>query len=86
MGLWQSEGTLTAADVVNKWTYPQLEAMFRKLGDEPESEVVAQAICEWRGRGRRRRKIHSTLELRYVIEEAITRASRHCRRGAFTPR
>jgi len=52
--------------------YGDLEEILREYGDEPESEVVAQAIVEWRGRGRRRRKIHSTLELRFVIEEAIS--------------
>ena len=74
LAVLQNDDSITASDIVNKWSYAQLEAMFRQLGDEPESQVVAQAICEWRGRGRRRRKIHSTLELRYVIEEAISRA------------
>lgn len=34
--------------------------------------MVAQAILEWRGTGVRRRKILSTLELRFVIDNAIT--------------
>lgn len=51
---------------------PPSTQIFREFGDEPESHVVAQAILEWRGTGVRRRKILSTLELRFVIDNAIT--------------
>lgn len=66
----------TAANLVSKLDFPDLERIFEEWGEEPLAPVIAQAIVEWRGIGRRRRAIHSTLELRHIIEMAVD--------GAFT--
>jgi 16S rRNA C1402 N4-methylase RsmH len=62
---------LTASDIVSKWSGPQLEALFTTYGDEPRARDVARAVLAWRSSGDRRRKIVSTLELRYAIEQYL---------------
>lgn len=61
----------TAGEVLSTWSERQLEELFRVYGGEPYALPIARAIVSWRGSGHRRRKIKSTLELRYVIEDAL---------------
>ena len=72
---YSSSPETSAGHIVSNWTEQQLETLFRVYGDEPSAGIIARAITSWRGSGRRRRKLQSTLELRYVIEDALAAAS-----------
>ncbi len=57
---------------MNKCSFGQLVSILRHKGGETKHErAIARAIVEWRGKGARKRRIASTLELRFVIESAI---------------
>jgi 16S rRNA C1402 N4-methylase RsmH len=65
-------GATNMADIVNKCSFGQLVSLLRHKGGENTHErAIARAIVEWRGRGARKRRIASTLELRFVIESAV---------------
>lgn len=77
----------TAQDIVNTWSASAMAAIFKTFADEPYAEEIAAAIVEWRSvmteqqqaqkPHRSYRNPHSlveiqtTLELRFVIEEAV---------------
>ena len=65
----------TASHILSTWPERRLEELFRVHGEEPSAHVIARAIASWRGEGNRRRKIQSTLELRYVVEDALATAA-----------
>lgn len=67
-------GDTRAADILSLWSGAQLEEIFSVYGEEPHAALLARAIVTWRGTGARRRKIQSTLELRYVLEDALAAA------------
>eukprot|EP00804_Cyclotella_cryptica_P019554 CCRYP_014322-RA/>CCRYP_014322-RA protein AED:0.02 eAED:0.02 QI:588/1/1/1/0/0/2/601/273 len=68
-----------ARDVVNNYSAVELSSIFQRYADEPHAEVIAKAIVQWRKEKELERSktdnkgIQSTLELRYIIEEAVFR-------------
>jgi len=65
-------GSTSIADIVNKCSFGQLVSLLRHKGGETQHErAIARAIVEWRGKGARKRRIASTLELRFVVESAV---------------
>jgi len=68
---------IKASDVVNEYTQSELSNIFTNYADEPYADEIAADIVEWRAQvsqlgGRRAKQgINSTLELRYIIEEAV---------------
>ena len=62
----------TAGDIVNGWSAARLSKIFRNYADEPYAMEIAHDIVRWRETlPWERGGIRSTLELRYVIEEAV---------------
>lgn len=53
--------TLTAGDIVNQWSQPQLAELLRQYGQEPKAERIASLIVE-------RRPLSNTRELAVVAE------------------
>lgn len=72
----------SASHILSTWPERRLEELFRVHGEEPSAHVIARAIASWRGEGNRRRKIQSTLELRYVVEDALATAAEWGASGA----
>jgi len=70
--VWPRPWVATASDLVSKLPQGALRQIFAELGEEPKAELCASAIVHWRGQGRNRRRIRSTLELRHVIDRAIS--------------
>lgn len=70
--VWPRPIVFTAADLVSRLPVKMLASLFDEMGNEPRAELCASAIAHWRGAGRHRRKIQSTLELRYVIDRAVS--------------
>lgn len=70
---------LRAREVINDCTAEELTEIFQKYGDEPYAQVIGEAIVQWRKEKeiertpRQYRGIQSTLELRYIIEEAVAK-------------
>ncbi|KAL3817193.1 hypothetical protein ACHAXA_007736 [Cyclostephanos tholiformis] len=68
-GKWRS---IEAGDIVNRWSVSQLSRIFKTYADEPYAVEIAGGIVKWReSLPWERGGIRSTLELRYVIEEAV---------------
>ena len=67
--------SIKASNVVNEYTQSELSNIFTRYADEPYADEIAEDIVEWRtqvSQGRRAKQgIYSTLELRYIIEEAV---------------
>jgi len=67
--------SIKASDVVNEYPKSELSTIFTNFADEPYADEIAEEIVEWRtqvSQGRRAKQgINSTLELRYIIEEAV---------------
>ena len=75
---------IKARDIINNWSASEIASVFEGYSDEPYAKEIADYIVYWRQfnpnaneRRRERVGIRSTLELRYVIEEAI-----ECMNGA----
>ena len=65
-------GSIKAGDIVNGWSASRLSDIFKTYADEPYAVAIAAGIVRWRESSPRGRgEIRSTLELRYVIEEAV---------------
>eukprot|EP00956_Cyclotella_meneghiniana_P045210 scaffold358755_cov63-Cyclotella_meneghiniana.AAC.1 len=66
---------LKAREIVNTYTAEELQSVFERYSDEPNARVIAEAIVKWRNDKKKERGaqhgIKSTLELRYIIEEAM---------------
>eukprot|EP01138_Halocafeteria_seosinensis_P010956 gb/GECG01011190.1/.p1 GENE.gb/GECG01011190.1/~~gb/GECG01011190.1/.p1 ORF type:complete len:887 (+),score=132.80 gb/GECG01011190.1/:1-2661(+) len=61
-----------AQDLLYRIDYNSLRDLLRERGEIDDfAEEIAAAIVRWRGKGSKRRKIRSTLELRFVIERAL---------------
>ncbi|KAL7489095.1 hypothetical protein ACHAW6_014695 [Cyclotella cf. meneghiniana] len=75
----ENGSAVKARDVVNNFSAEELSSVFRRYADEPHAKVIADAIVRWRNEKERERSktdskgIQSTLELRYIIEEAVSR-------------
>ena len=67
------EAALTAADVVNTYSYDELASLLSRYGEEPRARTIARAIVEHRPLG-------STAELARLVTEARGR-----RRGRIHP-
>ena len=61
------EDTLTAYDVVNKYSESRLESIFRNYGEEKFSKSIARNICEIR----KEKEIKTTFELVEVIKKSM---------------
>ena len=64
----------SASDIVNKSGWTVMQAIFETAVDPQLAEDVAKAIVAWRGQSHNRRRIHSTLELRHIIDSVATAA------------
>jgi len=75
----QPNKAIKAADIINTWSASAMASIFKKFADEPYADEIAAGIVKWRMseiHGKRRPVgIQSTLELRYIIEEAIESAT-----------
>jgi len=70
-----NSSNIKASDVVNEYTQSELSNIFTQYADEPYANEIAEDIVEWRTQvsqdKRKKQGINSTLELRYIIEEAV---------------
>jgi len=68
----RGRGSIKAGDIVNGWSASRLSDIFKTYADEPYAVEIAAGIVRWRESSPRGRgEIRSTLELRYVIEDAV---------------
>ena len=58
---------LSAKDILNVYPVDKLSAMFFKYGEEPKSNIIANAIVK----SRKIRPIETTFDLRAIIEQCI---------------
>lgn len=58
---------LTAADIVNKYSYNDLVRILFSYGDEPNAKKIANAICK----AREEKTINTTFELVEIIKKAL---------------
>jgi len=66
MRMDQSQG-ITAADIVNEWSVPDLARLFRVYGEDPQARRIAQAIERERGK----RPFSRTLDLADLIAASV---------------
>lgn len=71
----QEKPGITAADIVNRWTWQELADIFWKYGDEPRSRRIARVIVEYRDK----KPIETTDELARIVLKAVG-GRRHGRR------
>lgn len=67
----QSFKAIKARDVINEWPASEMATIFKNFADEPYAIEIAASILQWRKSLSHNAGIRSTLELRYVIEEAV---------------
>lgn len=60
-----------ARDIINEWPSSEMAAIFTNFADEPYAIEIAASIIQWRTSLSHKAGIRTTLELRYVIEEAV---------------
>jgi 16S rRNA C1402 N4-methylase RsmH len=70
----QDSSLRSAYQIINNSSKTQLENLFERECGSAFSHQVAEAIVEWRGTFVSRRAIRSTLELRHIIDSAISLA------------
>ena len=58
---------VTARDLINRLSYPQLVELLRNYGEEPRAARIARAIVE----ARRKKRIETSLELAQIVERAV---------------
>ena len=68
-----TSATLTAYEVVNKYTENELVDIFSKYGEEPYSKRIANSIVE----NRKISPINTTLELAKIIEKSVPAKDKH---------
>ncbi len=64
---YSSDNTLTAEEIINKWTLPEIGEILEKYGEEKFAIKIAKEIKEYR----QRRKIETTFQLVEIIKRAI---------------
>jgi len=74
-----ADNSLTAEEIVNKWSEKELERIFREFGEERNARKIAKAIVSARARG----KIKTTGELVGIIDRTYP-ASPRLRRASKT--
>mmetsp|Transcript_34470 Transcript_34470/g.83405 ORF Transcript_34470/g.83405 Transcript_34470/m.83405 type:complete len:452 (-) Transcript_34470:348-1703(-) len=70
----KTSNPIRARDIINEWPASDMALVFKNFADEPYAVEIAADIVQWRkslSRKGRGGDIRSTLELRYIIEEAI---------------
>lgn len=67
-----TEGSLTAYDIINHWSYEDLVRIFFRYGEEKFSKRIARKIEEIR----ETKKIETTAELAEIIKNSIPAATR----------
>ena len=60
---------ITAEDILNNYGETELFEIFKKLGEEPKSKIIARAIVS----ARKKRRIRTTKELVEIIEKVLRR-------------
>lgn len=66
---YDTQGELTAEDIVNGWSKEDLATMLRRLGEEPAAHRIAKAIFD----ARRVKRITSTVQLAEIISTVVPR-------------
>ncbi len=66
MRMDQSQG-ITAAEIVNEWSVPELTRLFRVYGEDPQARRIAQAI----ERERTKHPFERTLDLADLIAQSV---------------
>lgn len=66
---YDTQGELTAEDIVNGWSKDDLATILRRFGEEPAAHRIAKAIFD----ARREKRITSTLQLAEIILAVIPR-------------
>jgi len=64
---YSMDNALTAEEIINKWTFPELQEILKKYGEEKFSQRIAKEIKE----ARQRKKIETTFQLAEIIKRAI---------------
>ncbi len=75
-----TEGGITAAEIVNTWEEEELSKILWNYGDERQARKIAAAIC----RERENVPIERTLQLAQLVERTISAFSRY-RRSKLNP-
>ncbi|PIZ48380.1 16S rRNA (cytosine(1402)-N(4))-methyltransferase, partial [Candidatus Woesebacteria bacterium CG_4_10_14_0_2_um_filter_39_14] len=60
---------IAAEDILNNYSEIELFEIFKKLGEEPKSKIIARAIVS----ARKKRRIRTTKELVEIIEKVLRR-------------
>lgn len=60
---------ITAEDILNDYGETELFEIFKKLGEEPKSRIIARAVVN----ARKRKRIRTTKELVAIIEKVLRR-------------
>ena len=68
-----AQQSIQAHDIVNEYPTSELSYILHTFADEPYAKEIAADIVQWRKNLPRGMMIQSTLELRYIIEEAVER-------------
>ncbi|HRH32200.1 MAG TPA: 16S rRNA (cytosine(1402)-N(4))-methyltransferase RsmH [bacterium] len=66
---YDTQGELTAEDIVNGWSKDDLATILRRFGEEPAAHRVAKAIFD----ARRAQRITTTLQLAEIISAVVPR-------------
>lgn len=64
---YSPQNTLTAEKIINEYPENEIERILREYGEEKFSRQIAEEIIE----KRKIKKIHSTFELKFIIEKAM---------------
>lgn len=66
---YDTQGELTAEDIVNGWSKDDLATILRRFGEEPAAHRIAKAIFD----ARREQRITTTLQLAEIISAIVPR-------------
>lgn len=66
---YDTQGELTAEDIVNGWSKDDLATILRRFGEEPAAHRIAKAIFD----ARRAQRITTTLQLAEIISAVVPR-------------
>ena len=68
---------ITAEDILNNYSETELFEIFKKLGEEPKSRIIAHAVIN----ARKKKRIRTTKELVEIIERFLRRRGKLPARG-----
>ncbi|MDO8676779.1 MAG: 16S rRNA (cytosine(1402)-N(4))-methyltransferase RsmH [Candidatus Azambacteria bacterium] len=69
---FDAKNPLTAEDIINNYSEPELLEIFKKWGEEPKARLIAKAIVT----ERKRKRIKTTGELVKIVESVKRRAGK----------